>query len=190
MSTRRRRARLGKRDPPRGPRASHSLTCGAAPGTRTLGDSEATAGRALIRSRSHSLAASLGDPRRLPARDARGGALWRREVSRATPQTPPLAAPPASDPGWRRHVGASGLRKRWRWADAPVATRKGRPVSSASPSQFGDQSGTGRRPRFFWSPGCHSPRNLFPAITYPMRHALLPVTVGITLKTTIWPCPF
>lgn len=110
-------ARLEERDPPRDARASSSLTCGAAPetrGARRARRAEATAGCASTGSSSHSLAASLGDPPQLPAHDARGGALWRREASRAAPQTLPLAALPVSAPGWRRHVGASGLRKRRR----------------------------------------------------------------------------
>lgn len=111
------RARLEERDPPRDARASPSLTCGAAPrtrGARRARRGEATAGCAFTGSSSHSLAASLGDPLQLPARDARGGALWRREASRAAPQTLPLATLPVSSREWRRHVGASGLRKRRR----------------------------------------------------------------------------
>lgn len=107
----RRRERLGERDPPRGGRGFSSLTCGAALWTWRLRRRQRDVRSPAL---ALSLTASLGDPPQQPARDARGGALWRREALRAAPQTPPLAALPASGQEWRRHVGALGLRKRRR----------------------------------------------------------------------------
>lgn len=57
-----------------------------------------------------SLAASQGDPPQLPAPDAPGGALWRREALRAAPQMPPIGCAASVRPGMeapRRGLGAA-----------------------------------------------------------------------------------